>query len=60
MIAWVIVFTIAKISKLDKHGFEIKPYSLTYKNQNVQLILTRLLNRTQLATRVFANMSVVL
>jgi membrane-associated protease RseP (regulator of RpoE activity) len=60
LIAWIFVFIIAKASKLDKHGFEIKPYSLTYKNQNVQLILTRLLNRTQLATRIFANTSVVL
>ena len=60
LIAWVVVFAIAKGLKLDKHGFEIKPYSLTYKNQNVQLILTRILNRTQRATRVFANTSVVL
>jgi len=60
LIAWVIVFAAAKISKLDKHGFEIKPYSLTYKNQNVQLILTRILSRTQRATRIFANTSVVL
>lgn len=60
LIAWVIVFAIAKASKLDKHGFEIKPYSLTYKNQNVQLALTRILNRTQRATRIFSNTSVVL
>lgn len=60
LIAWVIIFAIAKASKLDKHGFEIKPYSLTYKNQNVQLILTRLLNRTQRATKIFSNTSVVL
>ena len=60
LIAWVIVFAIAKVSKLDKHGFEIKPYSLTYKNQNVQLILTRVLNKTQKATRIFSNTSVVL
>ena len=60
LIAWVIVFVIAKVSKLDKRGFEVKPYSLTYKNQNVQLILTRILNRTQRATRIFSNTSVVL
>jgi membrane-associated protease RseP (regulator of RpoE activity) len=60
LIAWVIVFAIAKVSKLDKHGFEIKPYSLTYKNQNVQLALTRILNKTQRATKVFSNTSVVL
>ncbi len=60
LIAWFIVFAIAKISKLDKHGFEIKPYSITYKNQNVQLLLTRLLGRTERATRIFSNASVVL
>jgi membrane-associated protease RseP (regulator of RpoE activity) len=60
LIAWVVVFFIAKVLKLDKHGFEIKPYSLTYKNPNVQLILTRILNRTQRGIRVFSNVSVVL
>lgn len=60
LVAWIIVFTIAKAAKLDKRGFEIKPYSLTYKNQNVQLLLTRLLGRTERATRIFSNTSVVL
>ena len=60
LIAWVIVFVVAKISRLEKHGFEIKPYSLTYKNQNVQLVLARILNRTHRATRIFSNVSVVL
>jgi membrane-associated protease RseP (regulator of RpoE activity) len=60
LIAWVVVFVVAKISRLEKHGFEIKPYSLTYKNQNVQLVLTRILNKTYRATRLFSNVSVVL
>lgn len=60
LIAWCIIFAIAKVSKLDKRGFEIKPYSITYKNQNVQLLLTRLLGRTERATRIFSNASVVL
>jgi len=59
LIAWVIVFTIAKVSKLDKHGFEIKPYSLVYKNQKVQIVLTRILGRTQKLTRIFSNTSVI-
>ncbi len=59
LIVWVIVFIIAKASKLDKHGFEIKPYSLVYKNQNVQIILSRILGRTQKITRIFSNTSVV-
>ncbi|MDE1726136.1 MAG: site-2 protease family protein [Thaumarchaeota archaeon] len=58
--AWVIIFAIAKASKLDKRGFEIKPYSLTYKNKDVQLLLTRLLGRTERATRIFSNASVIL
>ncbi|MGI0045707.1 MAG: site-2 protease family protein [Nitrosotalea sp.] len=60
LIAWGIIFAIAKVSKLDKRGFEVKPYSLTYKNQNVQLFLTRILGRTERATRIFSNASVVL
>ena len=59
LIAWVIVFTIAKASKLDKHGFEIKPYSLVYKNQKVQIVLTKILGRTQKLTRLFSNTSVI-
>lgn len=59
LIAWVIVFTVAKVSKLDKHGFEIKPYSLVYKNQKVQVVLTKILGRTQKLTRVFSNTSVI-
>lgn len=60
LIAWFIIFAIAKVSKLDKRGFEVKPYSITYKNQNVQLLLTKLLGRTERATRIFSNASVVL
>ena len=60
LIAWFIIFGIAKISKLDKRGFEVKPYSLTYRNKNVQLVLSRILGRTERATRLFSNTSVVL
>jgi len=47
LIAWVIIVITAKALKLDKHGFEIKPYSLTYKNYGVQNVLTRLLSKTK-------------
>ncbi|HJU14343.1 MAG TPA: site-2 protease family protein [Candidatus Nitrosotalea sp.] len=60
LIAWFIIFGVAKAAKLDKRGFEIKPYSLTYKNKDVQMLLTRLLGRTERATRIFSNTSVVL
>lgn len=59
LIVWVLVFSIAKVSKLDKRGFEITPYSLTYKNRNVQFVLTKLLGRTERATKIFSNTSVI-
>lgn len=59
LIAWVVVVLIAKAMRLDRRGFEIKPYSLTYKNQNVQLVLTRVLKKIERATKIFSNTSVV-
>ena len=59
LIAWVAIFVTAKTLKLERYGFTIKPYSLTYKNYNVQTALTRLLGRTRRGIKVFADVSVV-
>jgi len=59
LIAWVIVLVVAKGLKLEKHGFELKIYSLVYKNQQVQSILTKILGRTRRGIRIFADVSVV-
>ena len=59
LIAWVIILIVAKGLKLQNHGFEIKPYSLTYKNASVQSALTKMLSRTRRGIRVFADVSVV-
>ena len=59
LIAWVGIFITAKVLKLEKYGFTIKPYSLTYKNYKVQSALTRLLGRTKRGIRVFADVSVI-
>jgi len=59
LIAWVVIFITAKGLKLEKYGFEIKPYSLTYKNYGVQSTLTKLLGRTRRGIKVFADVSVV-
>ncbi|MGQ0638213.1 MAG: site-2 protease family protein [Nitrososphaerota archaeon] len=56
---WGIIFGIAKGLKLEKHGFEIKPYSLTYKNTQIQAALTKILGRTKRGIRVFGDVSVV-
>jgi len=57
--AWVVIVLVAKGLKLDKKGFEIKAYSLTYKNYGVQSALTKMLGRTRRGIRVFADVSVV-
>lgn len=53
------IFVAAKGLKLERFGFEIKPYSLVYKNHNVQSALTKMLGRTKRGIRVFADVSVV-
>lgn len=59
LLAWVVIVIIAKGLKLEKHGFEIKAYSLVYKNKGVQSILTKMLSRTRRGIRVFADVSVI-
>ena len=59
LIAWVLILVIAKGLKLQNHGFEIKVYSLVYKNASVQSILTRMLSRTRRGVQLFADTSVV-
>ena len=59
LIAWVVILIAAKSLKLEKHGFELKAYSLTYKNTQVQSVLSRILTRTKRGIRVFADVSVV-
>ncbi|MGB0855458.1 MAG: site-2 protease family protein [Nitrosopumilus sp.] len=59
LIAWGIILVVAKGLKLENHGFSLTAYSLTYRNEQVQAILTRILSRTKRATRVFADVSVI-
>ena len=59
LIAWVVVIVIAKALKLEKYGFELKAYSLVYKNKGVNSVLIKLLGRTKRGIRVFADVSVV-
>ncbi len=59
LMAWVVIVIVAKGLKLEKHGFEIKAYSLTYKNKQVNSVLLKLLSRTRRGIRVFADVSVI-
>ena len=57
--AWVIVIIVAKALKLERYGFELKAYSLVYKNKSVNSVLLKILSRTRRGIRVFADVSVV-
>ena len=59
LIAWTIILVIAKGLKLENHGFSLTAYSLTYRNQQVQDVLTKILGRTKRGIRVFADVSVI-
>jgi len=57
--AWVVIVVIAKALKFEKYGFEIKAYSLVYKNKGVNSVLLKVLSRTKRGIRVFADTSVI-
>jgi membrane-associated protease RseP (regulator of RpoE activity) len=58
LIAWIMILVGAKALRLEKRGFEIKPFMLTYKNHNVSVTLDKMLsNRT--AVRIFADVGVI-
>lgn len=57
--AWVVIIVIAKALKLEKYGFELKAYSLVYKNKSVNEVLIKILGRTERGIKVFANISVI-
>ena len=57
--AWVIIIVVAKTLKLEKYGFELKAYSLVYKNKGVNDTLIKVLGRTKRSVKVFADLSVI-
>ena len=59
LMAWVVIFISAKALKLERFGFEIKAYSLVYKNKGVNELLIKILGRTRSAVSIFANVSVI-
>ena len=57
--AWVGIIVVAKALKLEKYGFELKAYSLIYKNKSVNDVLIKVLGRTKRGIKVFADLSVI-
>jgi len=59
LMAWVVIIVIAKALKLEKYGFELKAYSLVYKNKSVNDVLIKVLGKTRRGIKVFADVSVI-
>jgi len=59
LMAWVVIIVVAKALKLEKYGFELKAYSLVYKNKSVNDVLIKVLGRTKRGIKVFADLSVI-
>ena len=57
--AWVVIIVVAKALKLEKYGFELKTYSLVYKNKSVNDVLIKVLGRTKRSIKIFADVSVI-
>ncbi|MFQ5969983.1 MAG: site-2 protease family protein [Nitrososphaerales archaeon] len=58
LIAWLVILGGAKALRLEKHGFEIKPFMLTYKNRNVSPTLDKMLSNKR-AIKLFADVGIV-
>lgn len=59
LIAWVAIIGTAKALRLEKRGFEIKPFMLTYKNHSVSSMLDRIVSINRGAASIFSNVSIV-
>ncbi len=59
LVAWVAIIGTAKALRLEKRGFEIKPFMLTYKNHSVSSTLDKIVSINRGAVSVFSNVSIV-
>lgn len=59
LIVWTIALAIAKILKLDKRGFELKPFMIMYKNHNVSNTLDKIVSISKSGVKLFSNIGVV-
>jgi len=59
LIAWLAIIGTAKALRLEKRGFEIKPFMLMYKNHGVSSTLDKIVSINRGAVSIFSNVSVV-
>lgn len=58
IVAWLVILASAKALRLEKRGFEIKPFMLVYKNHNVAVTLDKMLTNRN-AVRIFSDVGIV-
>lgn len=58
IVAWLLILAGAKALRLEKRGFEIKPFMLIYKNHNVAGTLDKMLANRR-AVKIFSDVGIV-
>jgi membrane-associated protease RseP (regulator of RpoE activity) len=58
IVAWLVILASAKALRLEKRGFEIKPFMLVYKNHNVAVTLDKMLANKN-AVRIFSDAGII-
>ncbi len=58
IVAWLVILASAKALRLEKRGFEIKPFMLVYKNHNVAVTLDKMLANKS-AVRIFSDAGII-
>ncbi|HLE35015.1 MAG TPA: site-2 protease family protein [Nitrososphaerales archaeon] len=58
IVAWLLILAGAKALRLEKRGFEIKPFMLVYKNHNVAATLDKMLTNRN-AVRIFSDVGII-
>lgn len=59
LIAWMAILIIAKALRLDKRGFELKPFMIMYKNHNIEHTLDKIVSISRRGVKIFSNIGVV-
>jgi membrane-associated protease RseP (regulator of RpoE activity) len=59
LLVWIIILVIAKILKLERKGFELKPFMIMYKNHNVESTLDKILSISRNGVKIFSNIGVI-
>ncbi len=59
LLVWIMILVIAKVLRLERKGFELKPFMIMYKNHNVESTLDKILSISRFGVKIFSNIGVV-